>query len=305
MKDFKGAYTALITPMKDNGDVDYEGFRELIGFQIEGGIDGLLPLGTTGETPTLDEDEEERLIKAAIEEIRGRVPVIIGSGSNSTKHMVIYTKRAKDLGADAALVVTPYYNKPNDSGILSHFEAAASVGIPVIIYNIASRTGRNIPTPLMEKLARIPNIIGVKEASGDINQMGDVIRGIKLPVKEAGKDFTVLSGDDGLTLPLMALGGDGVISVISNLVPGKVAALTRACFKGDFETAKKIHYELLPFIKAAFIETNPVPIKAAMTMAGLPAGPVRLPLGPLSKANEAPLRTAIEGLGIKVKVSCP
>jgi 4-hydroxy-tetrahydrodipicolinate synthase len=301
MKEFKGAYTALITPMKDNGDVDYDGFRRLINFQIEKGIDGLLPLGTTGETPTLDEDEEEKLIKTAVIEIGGRVPLIIGTGSNSTRHMSIYTKRAKDLGADAALVVTPYYNKPNDSGLLKHFEAAATVGIPVIIYNIAGRTGRNIPTALMEQLARIPNIIGVKEASGDINQMGDVIRTIKLPAKAAGRDFTVFSGDDALTLPLMSLGGDGVISVISNLVPDKVAALTRACVKGDFEAARKLHYELLPFIKAAFIETNPVPIKAAMAMAGLPAGPARLPLGPLAKANEAALRTAVEGLGITVK----
>ncbi|MDR1128458.1 MAG: 4-hydroxy-tetrahydrodipicolinate synthase, partial [Treponema sp.] len=228
-----------------------------------------------------------------------RVPLIVGAGSNSTKHMVIYVKRAKDLGADAVLVVTPYYNKPNDSGILKHFEAAASVGIPVIIYNIASRTGRNIPTPLMEKLARIPNIAGVKEASGDINQMGDVIRNIKIPAKEAGRDFAVLSGDDALSLPLMSLGGDGVISVIANLVPGKVAALINACAGGDFEAARQIHYGLLPFVKAAFIETNPVPIKAAMAMAGLPAGPARLPLGPLSGANEAVLRKAVEALGVR------
>jgi 4-hydroxy-tetrahydrodipicolinate synthase len=294
MKEFKGAYTALITPMKDNGDVDYDGFRRLINFQIDEGIDGILPLGTTGETPTLDEGEEEKLIKTAVEEIRGRVPLVVGTGSNSTKHMTIYTRRAKDLGVDAALVVTPYYNKPNSSGILKHFEAAAAVGLPVIIYNIASRTGLNIPTPLMEKLAQIPNIAGVKEASGDINQMADVIRNIKLPAMDRGGDFAVLSGDDALSLPLMALGGDGVISVISNLVPGKVAAMIRSCLQGDYETARRLHYELLPFVKAAFIETNPVPIKAAMAMAGLPSGPARLPLGPLSSVNEAALRKAVE-----------
>jgi 4-hydroxy-tetrahydrodipicolinate synthase len=301
MKELKGAFTALITPMKDNGEVDYDGFRTLIKFQIDGGIEGLVPLGTTGETPTLDENEEEKLIGIAIEEIGGRIPLIIGTGSNSTKHMAAYTKRAKDLGADAALVVTPYYNKPNDSGLLRHFEAAASVGIPIVIYNIASRTGRNIPTALMEKLARIPNILGVKEASGDINQIGDVICNIKLPAKERGRDFTVFSGDDALTLPLMALGGDGVISVISNLVPGKVAALTKACAKGDLETAGKLHYELLPLIKAVFIETNPAPIKAAMAMAGLPAGPTRLPLGPLSPVNGEALRTTLESLGLTAK----
>jgi 4-hydroxy-tetrahydrodipicolinate synthase len=280
--------------MKDGGEVDYEGFRELVDFQIAGGIDGLVPLGTTGETPTLDEDEEEKLIKIVVKEVRGRVPVIIGTGSNDTKHMALYTQRAKDLGADAALVVTPYYNKPNDGGLIRHFEAAAAVGIPVIIYNIASRTGRNIPPPLMEKLSRIPGIIGVKEASGDIAQMGDIIRDIAAARKAEGGAFTVLSGDDALTLPLISLGGDGVISVVSNLIPGKIAALTRACLAGNFEEGRKLHYELLPLIKAIFVETNPVPIKAAMTWAGLPAGPARLPLGPLSESSEAILRAAVE-----------
>jgi 4-hydroxy-tetrahydrodipicolinate synthase len=291
---FKGAYTALVTPMKADGEIDYDGFRALVRFQLENGIDGLVPIGTTGETPTLEEAEEERLIKIAVEEAAGRIPVIAGAGSNSTKHAVLYTKRAKDLGADAALVVTPYYNKPNDYGLIRHFEAVAAVGLPVIIYNIASRTGRNIPTPLMEALARIPNIAGVKEASGDVNQMGDVINRIKRP--RGG--FTVLSGDDALTLPLLALGGDGVISVISNLVPAKVAALVKAGLAGDMKTAQDIHYELLPFVKAAFIETNPVPIKRALELAGLPGGPVRLPLGLLSDASEKILREAVSGLKI-------
>jgi 4-hydroxy-tetrahydrodipicolinate synthase len=300
MAQLKGAYTALITPMKDNGDIDYDGFRRLIGFQLEGGIDGLVPLGTTGETPTLEEDEEERLIKIIVEEVKGRVPIIVGTGSNSTKSMVGYTKRAKDLGADAALVVTPYYNKPNDAGLIRHFEAAAAVGIPVVIYNIASRTGRNIPASLIERLSRIPGIVGVKEASGDISQMGDIIRDTAAPRRAEGRDFTVLSGDDALTLPLLALGGDGVISVVSNLIPGKVAALTHAGLAGDFEAARRLHYELLPFFKAAFVETNPVPIKAAMTWAGLPAGPARLPLGSLSGNSEAVLRAAVAGLGINL-----
>jgi 4-hydroxy-tetrahydrodipicolinate synthase len=297
MAQLRGAYTALITPMKDNGDVDYDGFRRLIGFQLEGGIDGLVPLGTTGETPTLEEHEEERLIKTIVEEVKGRVPIIVGTGSNSTAAMVGYTKRAKDLGADAALVVTPYYNKPNDAGLIRHFEAAAAVGIPIVIYNIASRTGRNIPAPLIERLSRIPGIVGVKEASGDVNQMGDIIRDAAAPRRAGGGDFTVLSGDDALTLPLLALGGDGVVSVVSNLVPGKVAALTRAGLSGDFTAARRLHHELLPFFKAAFVETNPVPIKAAMTWAGLPAGPARLPLGPLSGSSEAVLRAAVAGLG--------
>ena len=306
MKELKGAFTALITPMKENGDVDYDGFRKLINFQLEQGIDGLVPLGTTGETPTLDENEVEKLIRIAVEEIKGQVPVIIGTGSNDTKHTIANTKRAKDMGVDAALVVTPYYNKPNDSGLLKHFEEAANVGIPIVVYNIAGRTGRNIPTPLMQKIAVIPGIAGVKEASGDIGQIGDVIDSIASPrkvLREQGQGsanpFAVLSGDDAFTLPLVALGGDGVISVISNLVPARVKALTRACLEGDFKEARKIHFELLSFTKAAFIETNPVPIKQAMAWAGLPAGPVRLPLGRLDPKNEAPLKAAMEKLGIK------
>jgi 4-hydroxy-tetrahydrodipicolinate synthase len=300
MKDLFGAFTALVTPMKENGDVDYDGFRRLINFQLEQGIDGLVPLGTTGETPTLDEDEEEKLIRIAVDEVKGAVPLIIGSGSNDTKHMVMYTKRAKDLGADAALVVTPYYNKPNDDGLLKHFEAAAAVGIPIVIYNIASRTGRNIPTPLMEKIAAISGIVGVKEASGDLNQMGDVLQNIALPRKDGANPFYVLSGDDSFTLPLIALGGNGIISVISNLVPAKVKALTKACLAGDFEEGRRIHFELLPLVKAAFIETNPIPIKAAMSWAGHPVGPTRLPLGKLDSKNEAPLKAAMQKLGFKV-----
>ncbi|MDR2101445.1 MAG: 4-hydroxy-tetrahydrodipicolinate synthase [Treponema sp.] len=300
MTMLRGAFTALITPMKEGGDVDYEGFRELIDFQIKEGIDGLVPLGTTGETPTLEEDEEEKLIRIAVEEVGGRVPVIIGAGSNSTKYAVKYTRRARELGADAALVVTPYYNKPNDEGLFRHFETVAREGgLPVLIYNIASRTGRNISAPLMERLSRIPGIIGVKEASGDIAQMGDMIRDIAAPRRAEGGSFTLLSGDDAFTLPLIALGGDGVISVISNLVPRKTAALTHFCLEGNFAEARKLHYELLPLIKALFIETNPIPVKAAMAWAGLPAGPVRPPLGPLSAASEAALRSALTDAGIK------
>jgi 4-hydroxy-tetrahydrodipicolinate synthase len=297
----RGAFTALVTPMRENGDVDYEGFRGLIKFQIGEGIDGLVPLGTTGETPTLDDDEEEKLIRIAIEEARGRVPVIIGAGSNSTKHMAGYVKRAKDLGADAALVVTPYYNKPNDSGLIKHFETAAAAGLPIVIYNIASRTGRNIPVALMKRLAEIPGIAGVKEASGDINQIGDIIHEIAIPRKAAGNPFVVLSGDDSLTLPLIALGGDGVISVISNLIPKRIAALAGALLGGNFEEGRRLHYELLPFAKTAFIETNPAPIKAAMNWAGLQAGPPRLPLGPLAASSEPPLRAVVEALGFKLR----
>jgi 4-hydroxy-tetrahydrodipicolinate synthase len=298
MKELRGAFTALITPMKESGELDYDGWRRLINFQIDQGIDGLVPLGTTGETPTLDEDEEEKLIKIAVEEVKGRVPVIVGAGSNSTKHMVLYVKRARDLGADAALVVTPYYNKPNDGGLLRHFEAAGSAGLPIVIYNIAGRTGRNIPPALMEEISRLPGIAGIKESSGDINQMGDMIASVAEPRRAEGRPFYVLSGDDSFTLPCSALGGDGVISVVSNLVPARIAALTRACLKGNVEEARRLHYELLPLVKAAFIETNPVPIKQAMSWAGLPGGPARLPLGPLAPKNERVLKDAMEALGL-------
>jgi len=300
MTHFHGAFTALITPMHNSGEVDYEGFRRLIEFQITEGIDGIVPLGTTGETPTLEENEEDRLIEIAVKTAKGKIPVIIGAGSNDTKDMILYVERAKKMGADAALVVTPYYNKPNDDGLFRHFEAAANVGIPIIIYNIASRTGRNIPTPLMEKISRIPGVVGVKEASGDINQMGDVIREVAAPRRAEGGDFSVLSGDDAFTLPLAALGGDGIVSVISNLLPAKVKALTQASLEGRFDEARRLHYELLPFVKAAFVETNPIPIKQALAWAGLPGGPARLPLGRLSASSEAVLKKAMVDLGYKI-----
>ena len=298
MTIFRGAFTALITPMTESGEVDYEGWQRLIDFQITQGIDGIVPLGTTGENPTLDEAEEARLIEIAVSMAKGKIQVIVGAGSNDTKHMLMYTERAKKMGADGALVVTPYYNKPNDDGLIRHFMAAAQLGIPIIIYNIASRTGRNISAALMEKISCIPGIAGVKESSGDINQMGDIIRDIALPRKARGDYFSVLSGDDSFTLPLASMGGDGVISVVSNLLPAKIKALTSACMEGNFEQARKLHYELLPFIKAAFVETNPVPIKQALNWAGLPAGPARLPLGKMSEASEAVLKAAMRDIGI-------
>ena len=298
MTEFKGAITALVTPMTESGAIDYEGFRKLIQFQIAEGIDGIVPMGTTGECPTLEEDEEEKLLEIAVKEAAGKIPVIAGAGSNNTTHMVKYVERAKRLGADAALVVTPYYNKPNDDGLLKHFEAAGKVGIPIIVYNIASRTGRNIPTPLMAQIANIPNIAGVKESSGDINQVADVIREIAIPREKKGEKFWVISGDDFSALPLVALGGDGVISVISNIVPAKVKALMKAALEGKFEEARALHYELLPLVRAAFIETSPAPIKLAMSLKGLPSGPARLPLGKLAPANEAFVKKTLTDMGI-------
>jgi 4-hydroxy-tetrahydrodipicolinate synthase len=300
MTEFRGVFTALVTPMTQTGEVDYEGFRRLIQFQITEGINGIVPLGTTGENPTLEEEEEDKLIEIAVKEASGKIPVIVGAGSNDTRYMIKYVKRAKNMGADAALVVTPYYNKPNDDGLLRHFKEASNIGLPIIVYNIASRCGRNIPTPLMKEIAEFDNIAGVKESSGDINQMGDVINEIAIPRKKAGDKFWVLSGDDSFTLPLISLGGDGVISVISNLLPAKIKALTKAALEGNYDEARTRHYELIPFIKAAFVETNPVPIKQALTWVGLPAGPARLPMGKLTPASEAVLKKAMIDLEIKI-----
>jgi len=297
MTKLRGAFTALITPMNADESVDFEGFRRLVRFQLESGISGLVPLGTTGETPTLDEDEEDRLIDIVMSEVKGKVPVILGAGSNSTKDAVKYVKRAKAKGADYALVVTPYYNKPTDEGIYQHFAACSKVGLPIIIYNIASRTGKNISTPLLARLAALPNIDGVKESSGDVNQMMDVIA----TVRAVKPGFIVLSGDDPLALPLLSLGGDGVISVVSNIGPAEVTAMVTAALAGDFAKARELHYRLLPAFRNAFIETNPVPIKAAMNMKGLPAGTLRLPMCKLLKENEPKVRSAFEDAGLLEK----
>ena len=281
MIQLRGAFTAMITPMKEDGSIDYDGYRKLLRFQMKEGIDGLVPLGTTGETPTLDEDEEQRIIDVVMEEVRAfekergvKIPVVLGAGSNNTRDAVRYTERAKKAGADAALVVTPYYNKPSSEGIFRHFEAVSRVGIPILVYNIAGRTGKNIDTPTLSRIADLPNIAGVKEASGSISQMTDVID----TIKSKHPDFAVLSGDDAMTLPLIACGGDGVVSVVSNAAPAPVTEMVKAALSGDYEAARKIHYRLLPFFKAAFVDGNPTSIKYAMRVKGLPSGSVRLPL---------------------------
>ena len=297
----RGAFTAMITPMKEDGSIDYDGYRKLLRFQMEEGIDGLVPLGTTGETPTLDEDEEQRIIDVVMEEVRAfekergvKVPVVLGAGSNNTRDAVRYTERAKKAGADAALVVTPYYNKPSSEGIFRHFEAVSRVGIPILVYNIAGRTGKNIDTPTLSRIADLPNIAGVKEASGSISQMMDVID----TIKSKHPDFAVLSGDDAMTLPLIACGGDGVVSVVSNAAPAPVTEMVRAALSGDYDTARKIHYRLLPFFKAAFVDGNPTSIKYAMRVKGLPSGSVRLPLVDVHDEAKKIIEEALSACGL-------
>lgn len=289
----EGAITAMVTPFDfESGAVDVEGLKKNVEFQISNGISGLVPLGTTGESPTITEEERELVIKTVVAAASKRVPVIVGTGTNSTEHTIELSQQAEELGADAVLVVSPYYNKPSQEGLYRHFKAVAeSISIPVVVYNIQGRTGVNIETATLQRMAQVKNIVAVKEASGNLAQMMDVIS--QLP-----KDFSVVSGDDNLTLPLMSLGGRGVISVVSNLLPGKVSGLCAAAASGDFVTARRLHFELLPIFKAAFIEVNPVPIKEAMNLCELPAGPVRLPLCEMQPANREKLKAVIQNMGL-------
>ena len=288
----EGVYTALVTPMTDDGAVDEKALRRLVDFQIEGGVQGLVPVGTTGESPTLDGKECARVIRIVVEQARGRVPVIGGAGSNNTREAIEYAREAKEAGVSATLQVTPYYNKPSNDGLLAHFRAVAdNVDLPLVVYNIVGRTGKNIDNPTMLELAKHRNIVAVKEASGDIGQIMDLIS--KKPA-----DFTVLSGDDNLVFPIMALGGRGVISVASNVVPDRMSRFVGAALKGDWDAARRMHYELLPLFKAMFIETNPIPVKAAMAMKGMMAESYRLPLCRMAPKNRDALAAALKELKV-------
>lgn len=289
---FQGVFTALITPFQGNGSIDKAAIRRIVEDQIAGGVAGLVPMGTTGESPTVTHDENIEAIRLVVEAVNGRVPVIAGTGSNSTSEAIDMTRRAKAIGASASLQVTPYYNKPMQEGLYRHFTAIAdAVDLPMIVYNIPGRTSRNIETPTLRRMAEHPNIVAVKEASGSIPQMMDVLE--QLP-----SDFDVLSGDDNLTFPLIMLGGRGVISVASNLVPGRVSKMVDAALKGEIAEARKMHYELLPLCRAAFIETNPGPIKYMMHKAGYCEEAYRLPLSPLSEEAKAAVDKVLASYGI-------
>ena len=290
---FEGAFTALVTPFDAKGEMDEEGLRKNIRFQIERGIDGLVPVGTTGECSTLSYEEHNRVVEVAVDAARGRVPVVAGTGSNSTWEAVMLTKHAKEVGADGALLVVPYYNKPTQAGLYQHFKRVAEeVDLPQLIYNIPSRTGVNISPETVSQLAGVRNIVGIKEASGDLDQVSRIVELTR------GHDFVVFSGEDSLTLPILAMGGVGVISVASNLVPDRVARLVKAFRGGEVEEARRIHFELLPLFKALFLETNPGPVKAAMNMLGLAAGGLRLPLVGMEEENREKLRKVLAELGL-------
>ncbi|WP_376691301.1 4-hydroxy-tetrahydrodipicolinate synthase [Wenzhouxiangella sp. EGI_FJ10409] len=290
----KGVYTAMVTPFDESGEVNYDVLGELVEKQIAAGVSGLVPMGTTGESPTMFNAEHDGVIRRTVEQAAGRVQVWAGTGSNNTQQAIRTTREAQEAGADGVLVVTPYYNKPSQAGLERYFrEIAESTDLPIIVYNIKGRTAVNVETETLAEIARIPNVIAVKEASGDIGQMTDVIDRI---CHRHDDPFWVVSGDDALTLPLMSVGGHGVISVVSNLVPERMVALVNAAAKGDFDTARRIHFELLPLFKASFIETNPVPIKAAMNLCGLDVGGVRSPLAPLQEANARRLATTLQAM---------
>lgn len=275
---FKGAIVAIVTPFK-NGQIDEEALRELIEFQIVNGTDGIVPCGTTGESATLSHEEHDRVIEITINAVKKRVPVIAGTGSNSTAEALRLTAHAYKAGADAALIVCPYYNRPTQEGLYQHFKTIAeNVPIPIVPYNIPSRTGVNLMPEMVAKLSKIKNIVGIKEASGSIKQMSDVI-------ELCPENFAVLSGDDNFTLPLLAMGGAGVISVVSNVVPADMAGLVDAFAAGDINKAKALHHKMAALMEALFIEVNPIPVKAALALMGKIKYEYRLPLCKMAEAN--------------------
>ena len=291
---FKGVYTALVTPFKNN-KIDYDALEKIIEMQIQGGIDGLVPMGTTGESPTASFDEHKDFVKRVVKLAARRVKVIAGTGSNSTEEAIHLTKAAEEYGVDGALLVNPYYNKPTQRGLIAHFEAVAkSVNIPIILYNIPGRTGVNfVPESIQELLNRVNNVTAMKEASGDITQM---MRLIEL----CGDKLDVLSGDDNLLLPLLSVGGKGVISVISNFLPADLKTVVSLYSEGKITESKKLFYKMLPVMRAMFVETNPIPVKAAMEMLGYCSSDVRLPLVQLSDDNKKILQQAMAAYGLKV-----
>jgi 4-hydroxy-tetrahydrodipicolinate synthase len=286
---FSGALSALITPFRD-GEVDEKAFRDLIEWQIQAGVDGIVPCGSTGESATLSHDEHERVIEIAVAQARRRVPVIAGTGSNATAEAIRLTAHARKVGADGALMISPYYNKPTQEGIYQHYKAvAAAVDMPIVVYNIPGRTGSHIAPETLARLAEIKQIVAVKEASGLMDQTSDIMR-------LCGDRLAILSGDDSLTLPIMALGGKGVIATISNVMPREIHELAAAGLTGDFAHAREIHYRMLPLMRALFVETNPIPIKQACAFMGRCQNEVRLPLVPMTAGPAERLRGVMKEL---------
>ena len=287
---FEGVMTALVTPFRD-GSIDEPALRALVERQIEAGIDGLVPCGSTGESATLSHDEHERVVDIVVDAAAGRVPVVAGTGSNNTQEAIRLTSHAKAAGASGALLISPYYNKPTQAGLVAHYEAVARASeLPLLVYNIPGRTASNILPATLAQLAHVEYVVGVKESCGDIDQIAHV-------VAQCPDDFTVLSGDDALALPLLAVGGDGVISTSSNVAPKQMLELVRAYKSGDPSSALAVHQRLLPLFDALFCETNPIPVKAALCIMGLVSDEIRLPLTPITQPNREALQVALKELG--------
>jgi 4-hydroxy-tetrahydrodipicolinate synthase len=288
---FSGSIVALVTPFKD-GQVDWQSLEALIEFHVQSGTDGIVPCGTTGESATLTHQEHDDVIKAVIKHVANRLPVIAGTGSNSTDEAVRLTREAEKSGADGALMISPYYNRPTQEGIYQHYRKVASaVGIPIIVYNIPGRTGSKIEPETLARMAEIKNIAGVKEATGSVDQAIDVIR-------LCGDQLPVYSGEDTLTFSLMSLGGKGVISTVANVAPKAMAELAEACLKGDWDRGRALQFKLIPLIHGMFIETNPIPVKTALALMGKCRGDLRLPLTPMAEGNLAKLKQTMGEFGL-------
>ena len=293
---FTGCGTALVTPFRQDQSLDEQALRRLVKRQIDGGINFLVPCGTTGESPTLTHHELRRIVEITIEEARGKVPVVAGAGGYNTAEVIDRARAYEAMGADGILSVSPYYNKPTQEGLYQHYKAIAeAISLPIILYNIPGRTGVNIETPTVKRLAEIDNIVGVKEASGSISQMAAVLDSVP-------DEFLVLSGDDAITIPLMSIGGRGLISVTSNEIPAEMTRITQLCLANDFAAAREIHRKYFRLMEANFVETNPGPVKAALGLMGLLDPVFRLPLVAPKPENLAKIRSALEAVGLVQKV---
>jgi 4-hydroxy-tetrahydrodipicolinate synthase len=288
---FKGSIVAIVTPFKE-GKVDEETYRKLIEFQIENGTSAIVPCGTTGESATLSMEEHSRVIDIAVEAVNKRVPVIAGTGGNSTSEAIELTEHAKKAGADATLQVTPYYNKPTQEGLFQHFKAIAkAVPLPQVLYNVPGRTSVNMLPETVARLADLPEVVAIKEASGSLGQMAEI-------VNLAGDNITLLSGDDNVTLPVLSIGGKGVVSVVANIVPRDTADMVNAWQEGDSKKAKALFYKLFPLCQAMFYETNPIPVKTSLALMGQVQDEMRLPLAPMAHANLEKLKGALKEYGL-------
>ncbi len=287
---FKGSYVALVTPFTPSMEIDFEAYGRLVDYQLENGTDGLLPCGCTGEAATLSHEEQKQCIRFVIERVAGRVPVLAGTGSNNTLEAIGLTRFAKEAGADGALLITPYYNKPTAAGQIAHYNAVANaVDIPIMLYNVPGRTCTKMEPSTIATLSKTPNIVAIKEACGSVDQVSQII---------SKCDITVLSGDDSLTLPMMVVGAKGVVSVAANVAPAETADLCRLANAGDYDGARKMHYKLLPLFGGLFIETNPMPVKAALARMGIIQNVLRLPLVPMTESKQPEIDTILKGLAL-------